>query len=142
MKYIKLFENKVLDDILDKISKNGKSSLTDLEKDFLNNYGTNKQSSVENKLMKKDEPYKDVLTDTQRNPESYDDFSDEDSGDYSDADDKKYKDLWMQLYDEDMDNFMRKYRLPEDIVQLPWNQLHNRIKTYFKNFIKDIGLLD
>ena len=35
MKYIKLFENKILDDILDKISEKGKESLTKLELDYL-----------------------------------------------------------------------------------------------------------
>ena len=38
MKYLKRFENKTLDEILDKISKDGMENLTDNEKDFLDRY--------------------------------------------------------------------------------------------------------
>jgi hypothetical protein len=42
MKYLKKFENKLLDDILDKISFSGMDSLSDVEKDLLDDFSKGK----------------------------------------------------------------------------------------------------
>ena len=53
MKYLKLFENKLLDDIIDKMSSQGKSSLTELEQEYLNSYSdVHARTRVENKINK------------------------------------------------------------------------------------------
>ena len=50
MKYESYSEQERLDDILDKISKYGESSLTDFEKKFLNSWGENKEKEVHDKI--------------------------------------------------------------------------------------------
>ena len=152
MKYLKLFENKVLDDILDKISKDGMDSLTDLEKDFLNKFGDNKHQQVENKIKEREKNYKGVLSYDPRKDDTdfyketgkefgiddmnFDDWSDEE------IEDGKYSHLWDGLYDEDMDSFMRQYKIPEELSQMPWDKLPVKVKENFKKYIYDIGMLD
>jgi hypothetical protein len=52
MKYIKLFEKLVLDDILDKMNSTGFDSLTKYEKDFLKTYGGGKSELTEYDIKK------------------------------------------------------------------------------------------
>jgi len=152
MKYLKLFENKVLDDILDKISKDGMDSLTDLEKDFLDKFGDNKHQQAETKIKEREKNYKGVLSYDPREDDTdfykeagkdfgidnmnFDDWSDEE------IEDGKYSHLWDGLYDEDMDSFMRQYKIPEELSQMPWDKLPVKVKENFRKYIKDIGMLD
>lgn len=52
MKYIKKYENKILDNILDKIYDTGMESLTNLEKEYLNKYSTDKDTSFVKREIK------------------------------------------------------------------------------------------
>ena len=61
MRYLKLFENKTLDDILDKINKEGMSSLTDLEKDFLDKFSSGDHKDVERQIKNKKDTNKGIL---------------------------------------------------------------------------------
>jgi predicted oxidoreductase (fatty acid repression mutant protein) len=152
MKYLKLFENKTLDNILDKINKEGMSSLTDLEKDFLDKFSSGDYKEAERKIKNKKDTYKSILTYDPRedNPNVYKEigqtFGVEDMSfkNWSDKEieDEKYSILWNQLYDEDMNSFLRKYNLPDHIEETPWNKLPKSVTKMFKEYIKDIGMLD
>jgi len=152
MKHLRLFENKTLDDILDKISKSGMGSLTSLEKDFLDKYSSGDHKEVEQELKNKKEKYKGIMTydpredDTDFYKEVGQSFGIDDMNfkNWSDKEieDGKYGILWDQLYDEDMNSFLRKYNLPDTINETPWDKLPKSVSKLFKEYIKDIGMLD
>lgn len=55
MKYIKLFEDKYLDDLLDKISKSGYNSLSSLEKDWLKAHASDEDTNkIEREMGKRE----------------------------------------------------------------------------------------
>ena len=151
MKYLKLFENQMLDTILDKIAKNGMDSLTSMEKEFLDKFSRGEHKEIENKIKEKDRKYKGTLAyDPRKDDDFYkelgsthgiDDMSFKDWSD-EEIEDGKYLQLWDQLYDEDMDSFLRKYAIPDEMRELPWGKLHKSIRKLFKTYIKDIGMLD
>ena len=152
MKYLKLFENKTLDDILDKISRNGMDSLTELEKEFLNKYNSGDYKEVEQKINNKIDTYKSIMTYDPRQDDTdfykeigkpfgidnmnFDDWTEEEILD------TKYSHLWDSLYDEDMDNFLFKHKLPNNYKEFPWHKLPEKSKEFFKKYVNDIGLLD
>ena len=55
IKYESYSEQERLDDILDKISKYGKSSLTDFENKFLQSWSTNTEKEVHDELKQIDD---------------------------------------------------------------------------------------
>jgi hypothetical protein len=152
MKHLKLFENKTLDEILDKISKDGMDSLTSLEKEFLDKFSNGDHKETEKKLKNKKNTYKSIMSYDPRedDPEAYREigqvFGIEDMSfkNWSDKEieDGKYGILWDQLYDEDMYSFLRKYNLPDNTNETPWDKLPKSVVKMFKEYIKDIGMLD
>ena len=152
MKYLKLFEANMLDNILDKISKTGMGSLTELEKAFIDKYSKGAHKAVEQKINQKNDKYKSILTYDPREDDTdfYKDagelFGIEDMNfrDWTDEqiEDGKYLQLWDGLYDEDMDGFLRQYKLPDNIREVSWDKLPPQIQKSFKTYIKDIGMLD
>jgi hypothetical protein len=152
MKHLRLFENKTLDDILDKMSKNGMDSLTELEKEFLHSFSDGTYKEVERKLKNKINKYKNILSYDPRDddPEIYKEigksFGIEDMSfkNWSDKEieESKYEILWNELYDDDMNSFLKKYNLSDNINEYPWDKLPNSITKLFKQYIKDIGILD
>ena len=152
MKYLKLFENKTLDDILDKISKSGMGSLTELEKDFLDKYSSGGHKAVEQSIKNRNNSYKGIMTydpredDTDFYKEIGKPFGIEDMNfkNWSDkeVEDGKYAILWDQLYDDDMNSFLGRYNLPNETNEIPWDKLPKPIVKLFKQHIKDIGMLD
>lgn len=118
MEYIKLFEKMILDEILDKMSKHGKDSLTDLENEYLMNYGDkNKALEIENKIKEKDKPKKEENIE------------------------EKYQELWDNLDDENIDEFIVKYKIMEEFKYKRWNEVPTPIKDRFKEFVKIEGYL-
>jgi len=150
MKYLKIFENKTLDDILDKISRSGMSSLTELEKEFLDKYSRGEHKEVEQKIKEKLNKVKSFIDyDPRKDNDFYKEMGD-DNGlnmDFSnwsneDIEEGRCEILWEQMYDEDMNNFLGKYNLPAELREKPWDKLPQYIQKYFKQFIKDIGMFD
>jgi hypothetical protein len=151
MKYLKLFENKTLDDILDKINLTGMDSLTELEKDFLNRFSKGNHKDVEKKIEDKKKVYRGISAYDPREDDTdfykeigkqfgiddmnFDDWSDEEILD------GKYLQLWDQLYDEDMDNFLLRYKLPDNYKEYPWDKLPEKTKEFFKKYLKDVGII-
>ena len=152
MKHLRLFENKTLDDILDKISKSGMGSLTELEKDFLDKFSNGEHKSTEQSIKNRNAAYKSTMSYDPReddtdfykeigkpfgiNDMNFKDLSDEE------IEDGKYGILWDQFYDDDMNSFLRRYNLSDDISETPWHKLPKSIVKLFKQHIKDIGMLD
>ena len=152
MKYLKLFENHILDIILDKINKSGMGSLTTSEKEFLDKFSKGEHQELEKELSDKKDIYKGILSydprkdDTDFYKETGQQFGIEDMNfnnwTEEEIEDSKYCLLWDELWDEDMDGFLRQYKLPDSVNEIAWDKLPPQIKKSFKIFIKDIGLLD
>lgn len=151
MKHLKLFENKTLDDILDKISKGGMSSLTELEKDFLDKFSNGDHKAAEQSIKNRNATYKGIMNYDPRedDPDVYKEIGsvfgvDMNFNTWSDKEieHNKYGILWDQMYDDDMNTFLRKNNLPDNIAELPWDKLPKPIVKIFKQHIKDIGMLD
>ncbi len=151
MKYLKLFENKILDDLLDKISKSGMGSLTELEKDFLDKFSKGEHKAAEQSINNRNNSYKGILQYDPRkdDPEVFKEIGQQFSVDmnFSNMTDKEIEDgrfehLWDQLYDDDMNSFLGRYNLPQETSEIPWDKLPKSIVKVFKQHIKDIGMLD
>jgi hypothetical protein len=152
MKYVKLFENHMLDVILDKIFRTGMGSLSTSEKNFLDKFSKGEHQEIEKELNDKKDIYKGILTydprkdDTDVYKEIGQQFGIEDMNfnDWTEEEieENKYCLLWDQLWVEDMDGFLRQYKLPDNVNEIAWDKLPPQIKKSFKTFIKDIGLLD
>lgn len=120
MKYIKLFESKVLDDILDKMSSLGKESLTDLEKEYLSSYNDiHKKTSIEQKIRKHNEPIVEEPN----------------------SDDPEVIRLWNEIPSNDMVNFIKSNELDDNIDELDWNKLTDDVKELFQVYLYENDLL-
>ncbi len=142
MKYLKLFENKTLDDILDKISRSGMSSLTDLEKEFLDKYSRGEYEEVEKKIKEKTNKVKSFMDYDSRKGDDIEINMDFNNWSDEDIEEGRCEILWEQMYDEDMNSFLGKYNLPVELRERPWDNLPQYIQKYFKQYIKDIGMFD
>lgn len=144
MKYIKLFEKKILNDILDKISDKGMDSLTNIEKEYLSKYKDDKEKNRLEDIIKKGK--EEFINKKEYDPREDKDFFNEIGIDFSDwSDDEieegRYAIMWDDLRDEYMIEFIEKSNLPEEIINKPWDHLHINIRNKFKEFINDSGLL-
>lgn len=127
MKHLKLFETKVLDDILDKLSDTGYDSLTDLEKDYLNNYDENssKTRDYEKKI---------------NSPTSYK-YENDDTEDIDELEppteksDNIYEDMWNKLAEPDFESFIKEFSLPDELIKYSWRDVPPQFKVKFKKFI-------
>lgn len=123
MKYIKLFEKKVLDDILDKISSG--ENPTDWEKKYLNVYGTPEADEMEEEL-------KPELPAAFRNDESEVD---------EEIDDNRVVDMWDELDGEDMLEFMSQYKIVPEFSNKPWHKLPDTVKEKFSLYLQQKGFI-
>lgn len=142
MKYLKLYENKILDDILDKISDKGKESLTKLELDYLNNYYTSDKNKYEKEINKTKDLKNTLEYDTRNDKEFFDDMG-MNFSDWSDDDieEGKLHILWDDLSDELMKNFIKSNELDDEISKKPWQNLNDDIKELFQVFLYENDIL-
>lgn len=142
MKYLKLYENKILDDILDKISDKGKESLTKLELDYLNNYYTSDKNKYEKEINKTKDLKNTSEYDTRNDKEFFDDMG-MNFSDWSDDDieEGKLHILWDDLSDELMKNFIKSNELDDEISKKPWQNLNDDIKELFQVFLYENDIL-
>lgn len=111
----------LLDEIIDKMSEYGMESLSEIEKEYLNNYSNdNKREEIEDNIYGNNE---------------VDDNNPEDS-----EEDKDYSSIWNNLRDEDFEDFVYSYNLPHDITTQSWDRLHISIRDKFKKFIDETGI--
>lgn len=144
---MKLFENKILDDILDKISKYGKETLTPLELKLLNSY-SNKEDTyeLEEEYKKKRNVVDSLFSyDPREDAEFYDELSRVSGVPFNwadtsqeEIDEGRYEILWDTLSLEDIEHFMQYFSLKHEINELPWNKLDNSIKQKFIKYINEI----
>ena len=151
MKNIKLFENYILDRILDKISFSGKNSLTEYEKEYLR---TISEDPNKNKEMSKDidnrrNRYQSTLNYDPREDEEGLEYFDElanligdESGGIRNMNDETYNDnkwniIWDELDDEDHKSFYTTYNIPIEIADSSWDDMPEQMKNQFINWFND-----
>ena len=138
MKHIKLFENVVIDKILDKIADTGMESLTDLEKDYLNKISSKSDKDFDaiyydRNASLANEPEKEPGTEYKE--ETYTDSGLEEP----EIDEEMLEHFWTDLPDDEFRKFMAVYNIPNAAGGTRWNLLDGQIKTFFKQFLLDSG---
>jgi len=150
MKYIKLFENKILDDILDKISEKGKDSLTKLELDYLKSMESDEDGRTidphaTKKVLSQMDRERDIKNFSKYDPRKDDKLkkSGFDFNDWSDDDinDGRLHILWDEFNDEEMNNFIKSYNLDNNIKDLTWDKLPENIQEFFQVYLYENDLL-
>jgi hypothetical protein len=156
MKYLKIFENKILDDILDKISEDGEKNLTSWEKEYLASFGDeNKRNQMEKEKKEKEKKSKSLGSYDPRKDDTdfYKNIGDEfgmgdEMSDYiknmSDDDyiQNKIMIMWDSLYEEDMDEFFNKYKIMNEFIDKPWDELPEKVKELFGEYLLWKGYID
>lgn len=143
MKYIKLFENKILDNILDKISDEGEKNLTTWEREYLASYSdVHKRNQMEEDIKKKDSAndkevdVAELMGDVNSDSEFADDGDDESV---------KLPELemhWNGIMDDDLNEFFDAFNVYGDYGNTPWENLPNDIKYRFQMYLKQKGYID
>ncbi len=150
MKYLKNYENNMLDNILDKISKGGIDVLTPMEKKYLDKHYKG-DDKLETDILNRRERIGSVFDyDPRTDSEFFDNLSDEtglnfDFSKYGDdmIENGRYNIIWDELDDEDIQDFEDKYKvdckkyLNSEIVYKPWDELDDDEKKSFKEYIKN-----
>jgi len=135
MKYLKIFENKILDDILDKISDNGEKDLTAWEREYLASYDTPKQQEMEAELNAPIEVEDEVSSST------IDDIINS-GGDMDDPkEDKEVEMYWEKLTDDEINDFMDRFSIQGDYATKRWEELPNELKNVFIQYLVQMGYL-
>lgn len=142
MKYLKLFENKTLDDILDKMSLHGKESLSKLELDYLNSFQSGNQDKVK-KELDRESNLKSVTKYDPRNDNDYYKKMGMSFSEWSDDDieEGKLYILWNELTPDEMSNFLKSNDLDDKVGELPWDKLSDDNKELFELFLYENDLL-
>lgn len=141
MKHIKLFENLLLDKILDKISDTGMNSLTKLEKEYLDKISSKKDKDFESEYYDRnvsltDEPEPEPGTEYKEET-----FTDSDTIELEEVDEEMLEHFWSDLPDEHFRKFMFEYNIPNAAGGTRWSLLDGQIKTFFKTFLFDNGFI-
>jgi len=123
MKYLKLFEKKVLDDILDKILSDGEETLTKWEQDYLSKYGTPEGEAMEEETK----------------PEIPDAFKDNPND--SEFDEREIIEYWDEFEDNEMHEFLTEFKVMPEFKNKPWHKLPDSIKERFQEFLTHKGYL-
>jgi len=137
MKYLKVFENKILDDILDKISDNGEKDLTAWEREYLAAFDTPKQKAMEDDLEnpKEEEEVQDEVSST-----TIDDIIN--SGGIDDSgEDKELEMFWDKLTDEEINDFFDRFGVQGDYATRKWEELPNDLKNTFIQYLVQMGYI-
>ncbi len=130
MKHLKLFENKIMDDILDKISSTGEKSLTSWEKEYLLSIDTPRQIEMEDEL--ENDSTEEV------------NFENEESDILDSEKDIHVQELemfWDNLDDEDVNEFIETFQAG-DHGTTRWVDLPNDIKSKFQMYLVQKGYIN
>lgn len=150
MKYIKTFENIVVDDILDKISKFGMKSIKPNEKEYLDKYYKGDVSEIEKEIVGKRNRVASLWEyDPRKDKEYFDELSDETNikFDFDKYDDDmieqgRYSIMWDDIEDSDIDHFVDVFDIndakdDEDNYK-GWDLLSTETQEQFKKYIDEI----
>lgn len=140
-KYNEFINESLTDNILDKISKYGMDSLTDIEKEYIKNID---DDNVRNKLInKKDNIQSKLDYDPRKDKEFWDDVKtdeiDFDFDKFSDdeIEDGKYNIIWDEMEDEEIIIFLNINKITEIDHTTPWDKLNDSIKDKFKKYVSE-----
>ena len=162
MKYLKVFESKILDDILDKISKDGEGSLTSWEREYLASFDdVHKRKEMEEDHKKreasskeKDDKYKSFGEYDPRKDDTdfYKEMGD-DVGVGGDMDaylkgmsDDEYEEnqieiFWDMIDDEDINEFFDSFHVYGDFGTTRWEDLPKEVQQKFQMYLVQKGYI-
>jgi len=150
MKYIKKYENNVLDNILDKISKYGMKSITSTEKEYLEKYYDGDVSEIEKELIGRRNRVSSLWEyDPREDKEFFGELSDETgfNFDFDIYDDDmieqgRYSIMWDECEDEDIDHFVEVFNVTDAKNSkgdyFGWEMLSDETREKFKQYIKEL----
>jgi len=135
MKYLKLFENKILDDILDKISTDGESSLTDWERKYLNSY---EDLHTRTRMESEKEIQNNPPTEFVDPADNY--IADDTAGIDETSLTDEVGELWDIIDDNEIDEFFDRFKMnPEKYASTRWDDLQKEVQLLFVTFLKQKG---
>lgn len=123
MKYIKTFEGKALDNILDKISSGGEETLSAWEKDYLKAYGTPKGDKMDFDMKP------ELPAAFKNNPNE------------SQFDETEMIEFWGTLDNDEMHEFLTTYKVMPEVRNKDWYKLPDGVKDRFQEFLTKKGYL-
>lgn len=135
MKYLKIFENKILDDILDKISDNGEKDLTSWEREYLAAFDTPKQQEMEEELNTP--PKAEVEDEVSSN--TIEDIIN--SGGVEDNE-KEFEMFWEKLTDDELNEFFDSFSVYGDYGTTRWEELPQDVKNLFVTYLIQKGYIN
>ena len=150
MKYLKKFNENVIDDILDKISKHGMKSLSSKERELLDTNASGKSYADIEKEIKDKKSSKDSLFDydPRKDKEFFDDLGmDFDAYSDEEIEEGRYNIMWDDISDEDVLDFINSGDInKEDISEtkdgetyfIGYDRLPKEVKKKFKWWIDNI----
>ena len=150
MKYLKKFNENVIDDILDKISKHGMKSLSSKERELLDTNASGKSYADIEKEIKDKKSSKDSLFDydPRKDKEFFDDLGmDFDAYSDEEIEEGRYNIMWDEISDEDILDFINSGDInKEDISEtkngktyfIGYDRLPEEVKKKFKWWIDNI----
>lgn len=125
MKYIKIFETKILDEIMDEYSANGDKNLTKWEKEYLNTFGTPRQKELEDELK----------TSNQKKKEKSVKKTD-------DSDSETITLEWESMEEDELYNFFDMYSIYGDFDKMRYDKLPPAVKDAFVTYLKEKGIIN
>lgn len=135
MKYLKLFkifENQLMDDLLDKINIVGYEDLTSLEKKILDAISKGDDEFIEN-IKKRNYDYYKILKEDPRNiipEEAAKQMTKED------VIEVQLMTLWDFMHKDDISSFIEEFDYISDVEKMPWDKLPRNIQKDFYKFSK------
>ena len=138
MKHLKLYENKILDDILDKISDDGEKNLTSWEREYLASFDDyHKRVEMEKEKRNVEKP---VFIEDELDPSMYPN----DDGTIDPVEDEfsESEDHWNSVDDSDLNDFFEKFELPGNYGDTQWDNIPREIKKMFKSFLLQKGYIE
>jgi hypothetical protein len=163
MKYLKVFESKILDDILDKISNEGEKTLTSWEREYLASYDdVHKRTKMEDEHKKreasakeKDDKYKSFGEYDPREDDTdfYKELGDltgvgDDMDNFlKNMSDEDYKEgqleqFWDMIDDEDINEFFDSFHVYGDYGTTRWEDLPKDVKQKFQMYLIQKGYIN
>lgn len=128
----------LVDVILDHISKYGKNNISSLEKEYLDNFGSECREDIEKDLDDRYSYYENIcnfdiseLKFIKDHPELIKSIKEKDIRD------ARLSILWEIILYEECESFQKIYDIPFEILNYEWNYLPKKYKKSFKKYWKE-----
>jgi hypothetical protein len=123
-----------LDIILDHISEFGLKNITQLEKEYLNNYDTDLGYYMEVELNNRFNHYKSMYYYELQEAYWYEPKEWGTSLNEAVIKETRLNMLWDNMELEDSETFMKIHKVPSKYIDMGWTELPNRIKLKFQDY--------